>query len=116
MGETFCDLSIKNNIKTYEDIRTIATGQGDHYTTGHLLDYPYFKENYKLIAIDLSKQQVLDAYPKAIKYLNYFISLIMETRAPSTKYSTLNLKESKRSLKWKVLDNFLWLSQPNFTQ
>ena len=44
----------------------IATGQGYDYTTGCLLDYPYFKENYKMIAIDLSKQQVLDADSRAI--------------------------------------------------
>ena len=37
--------------------RKIATGQGDDYTTGCLLDYPWFKNYYKLIAIDLSKQQ-----------------------------------------------------------
>ena len=41
-------------------------GQGDDYTTGCLLDYPYFKENYKLIAIDRSKQQALDADAKLI--------------------------------------------------
>ena len=39
------------------NIRRIATGQGDDYTTGSLLDYSYLKENYKMIAIDLSKQQ-----------------------------------------------------------
>ena len=47
--------------KTYENIRKISIGEGDDYTTGCLLDYSYFKENYKLIAIDLSKQQELDA-------------------------------------------------------
>ena len=41
----------------HENIRKIATGQAGDYTTGCLLDYPYFKENYKMIAIDLSKQQ-----------------------------------------------------------
>ena len=48
------------------NIRKIATGQGDDYTTGCLLDYLYFKQNYKLIAITLRKQQGLDANPKAI--------------------------------------------------
>ena len=47
------------------------TGQGDDYTTG-LLDYPYFK---KLIAIDLSKQQKLDADPKAIQQINFIGNL-----------------------------------------
>ena len=46
---------------TYSNNKKIATGQGDNYTTGCLLDYPCFKEHYKLIAIDLSKQQKLDA-------------------------------------------------------
>ena len=35
----------------------IATDQGNDSTTGYLLDYPYFRENYKMIAIDLGKQQ-----------------------------------------------------------
>ena len=63
-------LSINSELKTYENIRKIATGKGDDYTTGCLLDYSYFKENYKMIAIDLSKQQVLDADPTAIQQIN----------------------------------------------
>ena len=50
-------------ILKHENIRKIATGQEDDYTTTCLLDYPCFKESYKMIAIDLSKQQVLDADP-----------------------------------------------------
>ena len=42
-------------------IQKLATGEGDDYTTVCLLDYPYFKENYRLIAIDLSKHQTLQA-------------------------------------------------------
>ena len=53
-------------ILKHENILKIATGQGDDYTTGCLLDYSYFKENYKMIAIDLSKQQILDVDPRAI--------------------------------------------------
>ena len=60
--------TIKNDRRTYGNIQKIATGQGDDYTTGCLLDYPYFKK-YKLIAIDLSKQK-LDADPKAIQQFN----------------------------------------------
>ena len=54
-GENFFDQPIKNNKVTYENIRKIATGQGDDYTTGCLLDYPYLKDTYKMIAIGLSK-------------------------------------------------------------
>ena len=69
-GRNFFDQPINSMTKTYENIRKIATGQGDDYTTGCLLDYSYFKENYKLIAIDLSKQQALDADPRAIQQIN----------------------------------------------
>ena len=62
-------------ILKHENIRKIATGQGDDYTTGCLFDYPYFKENYKMIAIDLSKLQALDADPKAIQQIHFTANL-----------------------------------------
>ena len=64
-GEHFFDKPVKDNKVTYENITKVATGKGDDYTTGCLLDYPYFKDSYKMIAIDLSKQQALDADPRA---------------------------------------------------
>ena len=54
-GENFFDQPIKNNKVTYENIRKITAGQGDDYTTGSLLDYSYFVDTYKTIAVDLSK-------------------------------------------------------------
>ena len=54
-GRNLFNQPIKNGLKTYDNIRKIATGQGDDFTTGCLLDYLYFKKYYKLIAIDLSK-------------------------------------------------------------
>ena len=71
----FFDQPIKSDLKSYDKIRKIATGQGDDYTTGCLLDYPYFKKYYKLIAIDLRKQQKLDADPKSIQQINFTGSL-----------------------------------------
>ena len=59
--QNFFDQTIRNNLITYDNIRKIATGQEDDYTTGCLLDYNYFKNYHKMIAIDLSKQQGLDA-------------------------------------------------------
>ena len=55
-GKNFFDQPIKNDKITYENIRKIATDQGDDYTTGCLLDYTYFKNYYKMVAVDLSKQ------------------------------------------------------------
>ena len=71
----FFDQPINSMNKTYENIRRTATGQGDNYTTGCLLDYSYFKENYKMIVIDLSKQQALDADPRAIQQINFTANL-----------------------------------------
>ena len=65
-GKNVFDQPVKNNKVTYENITNIATGQGDDCTTGYLLDYIYFKNYYKMIAVDISKQQALDADPKAI--------------------------------------------------
>ena len=74
-GENFFDQPIKNNKVTYESIRKIAAGQGDDYTTGCLLDYSYFMDTYKMIALDLSKQQELDADPRAIQQINFTANL-----------------------------------------
>ena len=60
-GRNFYDQPINDMIKQYDGIRKIATGQGDDYATGCLLEYQYFKDHYNLIAIDLSKQKELDA-------------------------------------------------------
>ena len=56
-GKGFFDLLIKNEEATYEKI--VKMSNNNDYTTGNLLDFAYFKENYKLIAIDLSKQNEL---------------------------------------------------------
>ena len=74
-GENFFDQPLKNNKVRYENIRKIASCQGDDYTTGCLLDYPYFKDRYKMIAVDLSKQQALDADPRAIQQINFTSNL-----------------------------------------
>ena len=73
-GKNLFDQPVKDN-KVYENIRKIASGQGDDYTTGCLLDYSYFKDSYKMIAVDLTKQQELDANPKANLQINFTANL-----------------------------------------
>ena len=68
-GRNFYDQPINDLIKQYDEIRKVSTGYGDDYTTGCLLDYAYFKDNYRLIAVDLSKQKALDADPRAIQQI-----------------------------------------------
>ena len=63
-GRNFYDQPINDMIKQYDEIRKIATGQGDHHTIGWLFDYQYFKDHYSLIAIDLSKQKELRCWFK----------------------------------------------------
>ena len=74
-GKNIFDQPVKNNKTTYENIRKIASGQGDNYKNGCLLDYAYFRDNHKTIAIDLSKQQALDANPTAIQQINFTANL-----------------------------------------
>ena len=74
-GENFFDQPIKDNKVRYENIRKVATGKGDDYTTGCLLDYTYFRDNYKMIAIDLSRQQALDPDTRKIQQINFTADL-----------------------------------------
>ena len=87
-GKNFFDQPINNMIKT------ITIGQGDGYTAGCLLDYTYFKKHYKMIAIDLSKQQALDADPKAIQQINFTANL---DRAGNTRFYFI-LEEAKETV------------------
>ena len=93
-GENFFDQPIKNNKVTYENIIKIAIGQGDDYTTGCLLDYLYFAGTYKMIAVDLSKQQALDADPRAIQQINFTANL---DRAGNTRVYFI-LEEAKETI------------------
>ena len=93
-GENVLDQPIKNKKITYDNIRKIAIGQGDDYTTGCLLDYPYFKDTYKMIAVDLSKQQALDADPRAIQQINFTANL---DRAGNTRVDFI-LEEAKETI------------------
>ena len=93
-GENFFDQPIKNNKITYDNIRKIATGQGDDYTTGCLLDYPYFADTHKMIAVHLSKQHALDADPRAIQQINFTANL---DRAGNTRVYFI-LEEAKETI------------------
>ena len=65
----FFDLPIRTEEEAYEKIIDIS--RNNEYTTGNLLDYDYFKKHYKLITIDLSKQQVLQENEDLIQQINF---------------------------------------------
>ena len=92
-GQNVFDQPVKHHLRTYEYIRKITMGQGEYYTTGCLLDYPYFKENYKLIVVLLSKQQALDADPKAIQQINFARNLARDPTANTTVFSLLKKRK-----------------------
>ena len=93
-GENFFDQPIKNRGVTYDNIRKIAIGYGDDNTTGCLLDYPYFIDTYKMIAVDLSKKQALDTDPRAIQQINFTANL---DRAGNTRVYFI-LEEAKETI------------------
>ena len=96
-GKTFFDQPIKDNKVTYKNIRKLTTGQGNDYTRDCLLDYIYFKNHYKMIAVDLSKQQALDTDSKAIQQINFTANL----DTPERTRIYFILEEAKETVKVK---------------
>ena len=70
-GKDFLDQPRENDLEAHNFIRKFATGQRDDSTTGSFLEYNCFKNCYKMIAIDLSKQRVLDSDLKSIQQINF---------------------------------------------
>ena len=87
-GKKVHDQSIDFDIKWYEEIRKLTAEQGEDYTTGCLLDYEYIKNDYRLIAVDLSE---LDADLKAIQQIE-FLGELKKLTADNNVKSMLVLK------------------------
>ena len=85
----FFDLPIKTEEEANEKVIDIS--RNNEYSTGNLLDYDYFKKYYKLIAIDLSKQQVLQENEDLIQQINFIgrleeaanVFIIIEKKEPT---------------------------------
>ena len=88
---------------TYKSIRKITTVQRNDYTTGCLLDYPYFEEHNTIRAIDLSKRQELDTDPKAIQHTNFTGNL---NQAGNTTIQQLKKQKKLLWLSHKVLSEY----------
>ena len=83
-GWNLFEQSVRNEIRSYGNSTKIVPGQGDNYATSYLLDYSYFKENYRSISRDLTKQYALDVDPKAIEQSSFTENL---QHASNTKMS-----------------------------
>ena len=96
-GRNFYDQPFNDSIKECDEIRKISIGQGDDYTTSCLLDFAYFEKNYRLIAVDLSKQKALDADSKAIQQI-IFTGKIKATEANTRVIIYYILEQSKETM------------------
>ena len=95
-GRNFYDQPINDIIKQYDEIGKVSTGYGDDYITGCSLDYAYFKDNYRLIAVYLSKQKALDDDPRAIQQIVFQEVVGRANNTKITLYIILEkLKETK---------------------
>ena len=70
-GRNFYDNPIESDIEKHRELEKVMIGKGEDYTTGFLLDYNHFDKRYKLVAVDLSKQEELDADPRAIQQIEF---------------------------------------------
>ena len=88
----FFDLPIKTEEEAYEKITEIS--KNDEYTTGKLLEHDYFKKYYRLIAIDLSKQQVLQENKGLIQRINFIGRLDINANASANVFIIIEKKEN----------------------
>ena len=95
-GRNFYDQNISDDLKKYEELRNIMTGRGEDYTTGSILDYNYWKNNYKLICCDLHKQKVLDSNPKANQQIEFIYKLENNVKPANMVQTLLYWKKKKK--------------------
>ena len=86
-----------DSFKTYDEVRKTALGRGNDYITGCLLDYKYFKDDYKLLCCNLSMQSILDSDPRAVQQIEFFYRLDNDK---ATQILTLLKKENETVLEF----------------
>ena len=108
-GRNFYDQPINDQIKKYDEIRKVATGKGDNYTTGCLLDYQYFKDHYQLICCNLSQQKEFDADEKANQQIEFYgklgtnsqvCTVLEKSKETVLEFSKGTAKVLQRTYKW----------------
>ena len=98
-GRNLNDQPINDEIRKYDELRNIMIGRGENCEIGSLLDYLYYKKEYKLMACDLSKQNILDSDPKAIQQIE-FIFRLDNTNDNKAQILTVLEKEKRTRLKF----------------
>ena len=85
------DQPIYDQIKKYDEIRKITTGQRNDYTKECLLDCQYFRDHYQLIVVDLSEQKESDVNPRVIQQSEFYGMLKTNSQ------TSTNLEKSKET-------------------
>ena len=110
-GRSFYDQPINDLIKQYGEVRKVSIGKTNDYSTGCLLDVclTYFKDNYRLIAVDLSLQKALDTDRRAIQQM-VFQGVVGGTDNIKVRLYTI-LEESKETVLgfYKGTEKVLWI-------
>ena len=87
----------------------VALGKGEDYITGYLLDYKYLKDQYQLIACDLSKQKELDADPRAIQQREFYCMLDTDSQIltvlKKSKETVLEFYKGTAKVLWVIINN-----------
>ena len=89
-GKNFFDLPVKNEEEAYE--KNIEMSNNNDYMTGNLLDFAYYKENYRLIATDLSKQTKI----KDPQQISFIVNLLNNSKNEYSRFATK---------KWNIIDS-----------
>ena len=73
-GRNFYDQNVNDEIKKHEELRGVMTGK-ENYETGSLLDYAYYKKEYKLVACDISEQKIFDSNRRYCQQIEFIFKL-----------------------------------------
>ena len=101
-GRNFYDQNDFDDFKKYQELRKVMTGREEDYTTGSLLDYEYWKNNFKLICCDLSKPKVLDSNPNANQQIEFVYKLDNNRNGTGTKAQILTILEKRKRNKLRI--------------
>ena len=91
-------------MRIYDNIQKFPSGQEGDYAPGCLLHYNYFNNYYKMIAIDLSKPQILDAEPKTIQEIDFTGNVNRDEDVNENTTIFFIMEEAKEDFRYEIRD------------
>ena len=99
-GRSFYDQHVNSSIARYNELLKMATGRSEDYSTGCLLDYDYYINDFNIVGIELSYQAVVDSDPKINQQIEFVYKLLSGNVAISYNLLTVLEKEKQTVLKF----------------